>query len=102
MGWNVRTTGRTGTLSQKQASRARISLEEDRPPPGERSDYTKYLPGQVTRIRLKIEQNCRLVVVVFCVCVCVCVDISSSATMNDLTMTFTSRLKMDAKCADQQ
>ena len=55
------------------------------------SDYRKYLPGQVTRNRLKIEKNCRLFWNIF-----------SSAIMNDLTMTFTSRLKMDAKCANQQ
>ena len=50
--------------------------------------------GQVVRIRLKIvgeKKTCRLFG-----------DILSSATLNDLTMTFTSRLKMDAKCADQQ
>ena len=55
------------------------------------SDYRKYLPGQFISIRLKIEQNCHLVL-----------DIFSSAIMNDLTMTFTFKLKMDAKCADQQ
>ena len=60
---------------------------------GERcwSDYRKYPPGQVIRIRLKIEQNCHLFL-----------DIFSSAIMNDSSMTFTSRLKMDAKCANQQ
>ena len=41
--------------------------------------------------RLKIEQNCRLFW-----------DIFSSAIMNDLFMTFTSGLKMDAKCVYQQ
>ena len=56
-----------------------------------RSGYRKYLPGQFIRIRLKIEQNCRLFL-----------DIFSSAIMNDLSMTFTSRLKVDAKCANQQ
>ena len=38
-----------------------------------RSDYRKYLPGQFVRIRLKIEQNCRLFV-----------DIFSSAIINNL------------------
>ena len=38
----------------------------------------------------KNRQNCHLFL-----------DIFSSAIMNDLTMTFTSRLKMDAKCAKQ-
>ena len=33
---------------------------------------------------------------------CLFLDIFSSAIMNDLIMTFTSRLKMDAKCANQQ
>ena len=47
-----------------------------------RSDYKKYLPGQVITINLKIGQNCRLFL-----------DIFSSAIMNDLTMTFTSTLK---------
>ena len=55
------------------------------------SDYRKYLPDQFIRIRLKIEQNCRLVL-----------DIFSSAIMNDLFMTFTSRLKVDARCVYQQ
>ena len=45
------------------------------------------LPGDLIRIRLKLEQNCRLFL-----------DIFSSAIMNDLIMTFTSRLKVDAKC----
>ena len=49
------------------------------------SDYRKSLPGQLIRIRLKIEQNCRLFL-----------DIFSGAIMNDLFMTFTSRLKVDA------
>ena len=51
------------------------------------SDYRKYLPGQFIRICLKIVQNCRLFL-----------DIFSSAIMNDLSVTFTSRLKVDAKC----
>ena len=55
------------------------------------SDYRKYLPGQLITVRLKIEQNCRLFL-----------DIFSSATMNDLFMTVTSRLKVDAKCVYQQ
>ena len=42
-------------------------------------------------IRLKIEQNCRLLWYIF-----------SSAIMNDLSTTFTSRLKLDAKCVYQQ
>ena len=50
-----------------------------------RSDYRKYLPGQFIRIRLKIEQNCRLFL-----------DIFISAIMNDLFKTCTSRLKVDA------
>ena len=50
------------------------------------SDYKKALPGQFKRIRLKIEQNC-----------CLFLDIFSSAIMNDLFMTFTSRIKVDAK-----
>ena len=41
------------------------------------------------RIRLKIEKNCRLFL-----------DIFSGAIMNNLTMTFTIRLKMDSKCAN--
>ena len=45
---------------------------------------------QVIRIRQKIEENCRSFL-----------DIFSSAIMNDLTMTFTSRLRVDAKCANQ-
>ena len=49
------------------------------------------LPGEFIRIRLKIEQNCRLFW-----------DIFSSAIMNDLFMTFRSRLKVDAKCVYQQ
>ena len=56
-----------------------------------RSDYMKYLPSQVIRIRLKIEKNGRLFL-----------DIFSSAIINDMTMTVTSRLKMDAKDANQQ
>ena len=56
-----------------------------------RSDYRKSLPGQFIRIRLKIERNCRLFG-----------DIFSNAMMNDLFMTFTSRLKLDAKCVYQQ
>ena len=55
-----------------------------------RSDYRKYLPGQFIRNRLKIEQNC-----------CLFWDIFSSAIMYDLFMTFTSRLKVDAKCVYQ-
>ena len=46
------------------------------------TDYRKYLPGQFTRILLKIEQN-RLFWNIF-----------NSAIMNDLTMIFTARLKM--------
>ena len=49
------------------------------------SDYRKSLPGDFMRIRVKIEQNCRLGL-----------DIFISAIMNDLLMTFTSRLKVDA------
>ena len=56
-----------------------------------RSDYRKYLLGQLIRIHLRIEQNCLLFL-----------DFFSSAIMNDLSMTFTSRLKMDAKCVYQQ
>ena len=56
------------------------------------SDYRKSLPGQCIRIRLNIEQkNCRLFL-----------DVLSSAIMNDLFVTFTSRLKVDAKCVYQQ
>ena len=43
------------------------------------------LSGSVNKIRLKMEQNCRLFL-----------------DINDLTLTFTSRLKMDAKCAHQR
>ena len=50
------------------------------------SDYRKSLPGDLIRIRLKIEKNCRLFL-----------DIFSSAIMKDLFKTFTSRLKEDAK-----
>ena len=56
-----------------------------------RSDNKKSLPGDFIRIRLKIGQNCRLFL-----------DIFVSAIMNDLFMTFTSRLKVDAKCVYQQ
>ena len=56
-----------------------------------RSDYRKSLPGDFIRIRLKIEQKCHLFW-----------DIFVSAIMNDLFMTFTSRLKVDAKCVHQQ
>ena len=48
------------------------------------SDCRKYLPGQFIRIRLKIEQNCRLFFDILAVL---------------LSMTFTSRLKVDAKSA---
>ena len=51
----------------------------------------KYHPGQFIRIRLKIEQNCRLFL-----------DIFNSAIMNDLFITFTSRLKVGDKCVYQQ
>ena len=57
----------------------------------QRSDYWKSLPGDFIRICLKIEQNCRLFL-----------DIFSSGIMNDLFMTFTSRLKVNAKCVYQQ
>ena len=50
-----------------------------------------YLPGQFIRIRLKTEQNCRLFM-----------DTFSSAIMNDLSMTFIARLKVDAKYFYQQ
>ena len=56
-----------------------------------RSDYRKSLQGEFIRIRLKTEQNCRLFW-----------DIFNSAIVNDLFMTFTSRLKVDAKCVYQQ
>ena len=56
-----------------------------------RSDYRKYPPGQFIRIHLKIEQNRRLFS-----------DMFSSAIMNDMSMTFTSRLKVDAKYVYQQ
>ena len=51
----------------------------------------QYLPGQFIRTCLKIEQNCHLFW-----------DIFSSEIMNDLSMTFTCRLKVDAKCVYQQ
>ena len=51
-----------------------------------RSDYRKYLPGQVIIILLKIVKHCHLLLGIF-----------SSAIMNNLVMTFTSRLKMDAR-----
>ena len=47
--------------------------------------------GDFIRNRLKIEQNYRLFW-----------DIFFSAIMNDLFMTFISRLKVDAKCVYQQ
>ena len=56
-----------------------------------RSDYRNYPPGQFRRIRPIIEQKLSLVLGKFC-----------SAIMNYLTMTFTSRLKMDAKFVNQQ
>ena len=55
-----------------------------------RSDYRKSLPGELKRIRLKTEQNCRLFL-----------DIFSSEIINDLFMTFTSRLKVEAKAYQQ-
>ena len=55
------------------------------------SDYRKSLPDQFIRIRLKIEQSCRLFLDSFC-----------SAIINDLSLAFTSRLKVDAKCVYQQ
>ena len=55
------------------------------------SDYRKSLPSDFIRIRLKIEQNYRLFW-----------DIFFSAIMNDLFMTFISRLKVDVKCVYQQ
>ena len=55
------------------------------------SDYRKSLPGDFIRIRLKIEQNYRLYL-----------DIFFSAIINDLFITFISRLKVDAKCVYQQ
>ena len=54
-------------------------------------NYRKSLSGQLVRIRLKIEQKMSLVL-----------DIFSSAIINDLFMTFTSRLKVDAKSVYQQ
>ena len=51
----------------------------------------KYLPDLFIKIRLKIEENCRL-----------CLDIFCSAIMKVLPMTFTSRLMLDAKCVYQQ
>ena len=56
-----------------------------------RSDYRKSLPDEFIRNRLKIEQNCRLFL-----------DIFSGAIINDLFITFTSRLKVDANCVYQQ
>ena len=56
-----------------------------------RSDYRKSLLSDFIRIHLKIVQNCRLFL-----------DIFSSAIMNDMFMTFTSGLKVDAKCVYQQ
>ena len=47
--------------------------------------------GQFIRIRLKIDLNCRLFT-----------DIFSSAVMNDLSVSFTPRLKVDVKCVYQQ
>ena len=58
---------------------------------GRKEDYRKSLPGRFIKIGLKIEQNCRLFL-----------DNFSSAIMNDLFMSFTSRLKEDAKCVYQQ
>ena len=55
------------------------------------SDYRKSRPGQFIRIRLKIEQNYRLYL-----------DIFFSAIINDLFITFISRIKVDAKCVYQQ
>ena len=52
-----------------------------------RSGYRKSPLGEFIRICLKIEQNYRLFW-----------DIFSTAIMNHLFMTFTSRLKVDAKC----
>ena len=57
----------------------------------QRSGYRKSLSGDFIRNRQKIEQNCRLFL-----------DIFISAILNDLFMTFTSRLKVDAKCVYQQ
>ena len=55
------------------------------------SDYRKSFLGNFIRICLKIEQNYGLFL-----------DIFFSAIMNDLFMTFISRLKVDAKCVHQQ
>ena len=56
-----------------------------------RSGYRKSRPVELIIIRLKIEQNCRLFL-----------DIFSGAIMNYLLMTFTFRLKVDAKCVYRQ
>ena len=58
---------------------------------GGRSNYSKYLPGDFIMIGLKIEQKCRLFL-----------DIFVSAIINNLLMTFTFMLKVDAKCVYQQ
>ena len=55
------------------------------------SDHSKQLPDQVIRIRLNIEKYRHFFVA----------DIFSNATMNTSTRTFTSRFKMDSKCANQ-
>ena len=47
--------------------------------------------GSIMTNRLKIVQNCRLFF-----------DTFSSAMMTDLIMTFTFRIKMDAKCVNRQ
>ena len=89
-----------GLLSPETTAPGGTNTNYKSPPPewphtsiltSHRSDYRKSFLGQFIRICLKIEQNCRLFL-----------DIFSSAIMNELTMTFTSRLKMDAKCANQQ
>ena len=54
------------------------------------SDYRKYLPGQFIKNRLNIDKSS------------IFLDIFSSAIINDLTITFTSRLKVEAICANQQ
>ena len=53
--------------------------------------FKHFLPRDFVRVSLKIEQNCRSFG-----------DIFSGAIINNLFMTFTSRLKVDAKCVYQQ
>ena len=91
---NTQTMNSSNTKTMNSSSRiiklTTVATVNGRREQHHRSDYRKYLPDPVIRIHLKIEENCHLFL-----------DTFNSVTMNDLTTTLTSRLKMDAKCANQ-